>query len=375
MPRTLTLPRIAATEAQALSRLARRALELPISRSGAAAQIFQGTPRLTLRHLGLGTSPLNPEDAVRSRIEWSGCRLALDVPKSAAEDWMRAVMGGEPAASMPGPWRVYALEQGLRWLVETLSACGKGAARMVESGLAASGPVEGTRHQFLLSLDFEDPSTCIQAVLHCDNLGLLMLAGLVPSNAADVLGALSLSGVPVRLHLTLGCTDLRSDQWRQLAPGDVVFILRPFFDGPAVLALRVQVPNGPTWRFMAQHEGLTLTVTSEALAMIDSADQPDQDDGAFEQQANTAGHESDEQAPPPLGSLMIRLSFDVGHKDVSIDELSRFQPGEVLTLERPIGEIVTLRANGAVVGKGTLVEVDGRVGVLLTDMASGGARP
>lgn len=371
MPRPLTLPRIAATEAQALGRLARHALELPVV--SWPQQASPGAPPvLSLHYLGSSSSPLNPEDAVRSRIEWSGCRLALDVPRSAAEDWTRALLGGEAGTSMPGPWRNYALERGMQWVLDSLTACGKGTARMAETALMATGPVEGTRHRFILSLDFPEGAASIHAVLHCDNLGLLMLAGLLPAKAQAAQGPLDLADVPVRLDLSLGYTDLSLHQWQALQPADVVFITRAFFDGPQTLALRVRVPSGPTRRLMAQREGLTLTVTSEALAMSDSADQPDDDDAALGDAAQTDARAGDDEPAEPLGRLMIRLSFDVGHKDLSLDELGRLQPGEVITLERPVTDIVTLRANGTKVGTGTLVEIDGRVGVMLTALASSG---
>lgn len=382
MSRPLTLPRIAATEAQALGRLARHVLELHVA-SWADLHSPSPAPRLSLRHLGFGPSPLNPEDAVRSRVEWSGCRLALDVPRAAAQEWTQAVMGGAPTVDLPGPWRTYALERALHWVVDSLSACGKGTARLTETGLMASGPVEGTRHRFILSLEFSEPAVVIHAVLHCDNLGLLMLAGLVPvdhSSPEDLarrsqLGGVQGTQVPVRLHITLGCTDLNVRQLRELASGDVVFIVHPFFDGPHALALRVQVPSGPTWRLMVQREGQTLTVSSEALAMTDSATQPDDDETDHSHISQTLPADDESELIVPLGNLKVRLSFDVGHQDISFDELSRLQPGEVLRLDRPVGDIVTLRANGAVVGKGTLVEVDGRVGVMLTELAAGRREP
>jgi hypothetical protein len=95
MHRPLSLPRIAATEAQALSRLTRQVLELPLQ---AWAVIGSDTPAplLSLRHLGFGASPLNPEDAVRSRIELprNGLTPSLEAaPHTAC-----------PGPGAPSPW-------------------------------------------------------------------------------------------------------------------------------------------------------------------------------------------------------------------------------------------------------------------------------
>ena len=42
------------------------------------------------------------------------------------------------------------------------------------------------------------------------------------------------------------------------------------------------------------------------------------------------------------------------------------------TFGRPVADLVTVRANGRKIGVGTLVEVDGRVGVMLTELAGPG---
>lgn len=367
MQRPLALPRIAATEAQALSRLARHVLELPLQ-AWSSTGSETAAPLLSLRHLGFGASPLNPEDAVRSRIEWSGSRLALDIPKAAAEEWMQAYTGGDSATALPGPWRTYALERALQWAVASLTACGKGTARLVETGLMATGVVEGTRHRFLLSLDFTESALSIHGVLHCDNLGLLMLAGLVPAGSPEGQSPIDAGSLPMRLDLTLGHTDLSTDDWHRLAPGDVIFIQRPLFDGPQVLALRVRVSSGPGRCLMARREGQHLTITSEAFTMSDSAAHPDDEPLARDGAAPTDAAPEDAEPAAPLGQVMVRLNFDVGHQDLSVDDLARLQPGEVLRLDRPVADLVTVRANGVKVGAGTLVEIDGRVGVLLTSV-------
>jgi type III secretion system YscQ/HrcQ family protein len=374
MHRPLSLPRIAATEAQALSRLTRQVLELPLQ---AWAVIGSDTPAplLSLRHLGFGASPLNPEDAVRSRIEWSGSRLALDIPKAAAEEWTDAVTGGGPSHGLPGPWRTFALERALQWVVASLTACGKGTARLAETGQMAIGVVEGTRHRFLLSLDFAESVSSIHGVLHCDNLGLLMLASLLPAGLVEAQGPLETASVPLRLDLTLGYTDLSADGWRSLGLGDVIFIQRPLFDGPQVIALRVRVPGGPGRCLMARREGQHLTITSEAFTMSEPADHPEDEPTEQAGAEPTGEMPADAEPAAPIGQVQVRLNFDVGHHDISLDELARLQPGEVLKLDQPVADLVTVRANGVKVGTGTLVEVEGRVGVMLTLLASPNRAP
>jgi len=57
------------------------------------------------------------------------------------------------------------------------------------------------------------------------------------------------------------------------------------------------------------------------------------------------------------------LSAVLGKKRMTFDQLLRLKLGEVINLERPPNEIVDLVANGKVVARGELVEIDGQLGV------------
>ena len=103
MTRPLTLPRLAASETQALGRLAQGAIELPVASWPATES--SGIPLLTLRHLGVAPSPLDASDAVRTILEWSGARMVVDVPMQAAQDWTQVTMGGPREAALPETWR------------------------------------------------------------------------------------------------------------------------------------------------------------------------------------------------------------------------------------------------------------------------------
>jgi type III secretion protein Q len=59
----------------------------------------------------------------------------------------------------------------------------------------------------------------------------------------------------------------------------------------------------------------------------------------------------------------LRVSFDLGELTLSLAQLRAMQPGQVLELGHPLAGAVRIRANGALVGDGELVEVDGQLGV------------
>jgi type III secretion protein Q len=360
MTRPLTLPRLAASETQALGRLAQGAIELPVASWPATES--SGIPLLTLRHLGVAPSPLDASDAVRTILEWSGARMVVDVPMQAAQDWTQVTMGGPREAALPETWRRYAMERAVQWLANTLSAMGKGKARIVEGGSAAQEPAPGCRHHFVLSLDFPSTGVSVQAVLHCDSLGLLLMAGAIPRDFAARPGPVQRSELPARLSLCLGWTDLPLAQWRGLERGDVVFITHTFADNQRGIALQLHSPVGPARCLMGTLHEYTLTLTSEAFAMSDFPDQPE----GLEPQAL-----GEAMAAPPLEQVGIRLTFDVGQRTMTLAEVEQLQPGMVMQLERAATDYVCIRANGQAVGTGTLVEVDGKLGVMVSALNEG----
>ena len=70
--------------------------------------------------------------------------------------------------------------------------------------------------------------------------------------------------------------------------------------------------------------------------------------------------------PLDLDAIPVRLTFDLGERQLTLGDVRRLQPGETFDLERPIAQgAVSIRANGALIGVGELVEIEGRVGVTI----------
>jgi type III secretion system YscQ/HrcQ family protein len=72
--------------------------------------------------------------------------------------------------------------------------------------------------------------------------------------------------------------------------------------------------------------------------------------------------------PAALDELEVELTFVVGQKTVTLGELRTLAPGASFELGAPIGEAVTIHANGRPIGKGELLEVGDRVGVRITEL-------
>ena len=73
---------------------------------------------------------------------------------------------------------------------------------------------------------------------------------------------------------------------------------------------------------------------------------------------------------PDFSQLPILLHVVVGEKEMSLEEANGLIPGSIIELDAREGEPVDLAINGKRVGKGELVNVDGRLGVKILNWRS-----
>ena len=352
--RKLILPKLTASEAQALSTIAKHGLRVPVVGWKLSAQ----TPEIALSPY-TGQALFDASQAHRIAVDWAGATLYLDVPVAAMQTWVSAALSGAAMGTLPQDWQKAALLHSCEWLAHTLTSAGRGKARVVDT--AAFTPVRPTaaRHSFFWSMHFDPQAELahhvVHAVLHTDSLGLLLISGFIAAlgRPAAVHDA---SHLPVPLQLCLGETDLPLKRLYALRRGDVVFLTRPFIQNQQQLYLRNESPKGPWWGISTRLEGTTLHILQAPQVMITS-------DPSLATSESDAG-----DAELSIDQIPIRLSFDVGSKVVSLQELQTMQPGQTLDLGRPLQEYVTVRANGVVVGTGQLVEIDGRLGVSIASL-------
>ena len=70
----------------------------------------------------------------------------------------------------------------------------------------------------------------------------------------------------------------------------------------------------------------------------------------------------------PVDEIELELRFEVGTARMAAGQLATLQPGYVFLLETPVDKPVAVSANGCPIGRGRLVQSDGRVGVQLLEM-------
>jgi type III secretion system YscQ/HrcQ family protein len=68
-----------------------------------------------------------------------------------------------------------------------------------------------------------------------------------------------------------------------------------------------------------------------------------------------------------VGAVEIELTFDLGTTRLTLKDLEALREGYAFTLDRPNDEFVNIRANGQLLGRGRIVDIDGRVGVQIEE--------
>ena len=68
--------------------------------------------------------------------------------------------------------------------------------------------------------------------------------------------------------------------------------------------------------------------------------------------------------------MVADVGFELGERSLSLHELQTLAPGFTFDLGRDLRQAVQIRANGMLIGTGELVDIDGRIGVVVTSLLS-----
>lgn len=313
-------------------------------------------------------------------IEWTGARLVLCLPPHAVQAWVEARHPDTEFTALPESILACALEGLLDEVMAALGTAGTGSARITR---IADQAFEVPAHAWTLQCQMGDSVSW--AVVYGDDLALLLLGGLA-SRLPPSPATLDTRSIPVVLTAVLGTTRLPAARLRTLTRGDVV-----------LLEHNRILPEGRLWLSAGTGQGLQIgriddhfVVTQAWTNLMDETRKhgmPDSNTGSAapdndQDLASPAAGDvsaSDEQAPDadaPLAvdAVPVVLSFDLGRRSMTLEHLSRLQLGEVFDLGRPLADgPVRVRANGAWIADGELVEIDGRIGVRLSRL--GGSQP
>ena len=174
--------------------------------------------------------------------------------------------------------------------------------------------------------------------------------------------------LPIHFALVFADVDVTIAELETLAVGDVVIL--PGMKLQDVTIVRLDISPGTT--IMAQVGGHTLTVESLGKSMSNTS-------GAVGAATSTNGEDTVVSGTPvvpqaAIEDIPVRLVFDFGDLELTLAELRRLVPGQVIDLARPVGNAVRLSVNGRHIGAGEIVEIEGRLGVRITELAGGNER-
>ncbi len=168
----------------------------------------------------------------------------------------------------------------------------------------------------------------------------------------------------VALRLEVGRTRLPRADFAEVAPRDIVlfdnFGPRPPFGGPITLRL-----GGGG--FAAHLGGDGLTILSPYRLGVTTMEKPDEPGGAGKPDEG-AGERDDAASDALLRELPVEVVCELGRVTMSGRELLELRPGAVIPVGRPLAGPVDLTVGGRVVARGELVDVEGEIGVRVTQV-------
>lgn len=100
------------------------------------------------------------------------------------------------------------------------------------------------------------------------------------------------------------------------------------------------------------------TLDGEVLRMQQEPKNDQQDDGS----------PVSDTGPVDLSKLPVRINFELGSVNVTLDELRRMSEGTVIEIPVPLDAPVSLRANGREIGKGALLRIEDHIGVRILEL-------
>lgn len=273
-------------------------------------------------------------------IEWGGARVILGLDDSVIQAISDVALPGHSVLQWPQDVAMAAIEFSAELMSVAIETASRKSLHCV--GWRTSRPDEEGFERYTWSasngerrLDGEiwlDAVACryLAAQLREHPTG----CGAMPLNEWDVL--------PLVLRLVVGWVDLPASTLQQIELRDVLMLDECLVSRDAQ-QLSLQ---------LGSQLGLSCEIEGQSLRVLEGVKEIMSD--ATVSMAGSAG---------VLDDIPVRLSFDVGEREISLGDLRSIQPGYVFNLGRDPRGLVSIRANGRLIGEGELVDIEGRVGV------------
>lgn len=336
----LLLARLGKNEVQARNLLAQRARDLAILLAGQ-------TWSLSLEPWAVG-APLSQAQADDwlVQLQWAGAPFELRLPASVCQTWLAVSYPSLDLPGMPDAFAAAALESALLALMSAPKTLQRGTVR-VETLQRQPGAARTLSQNFGLCL--RQGAEAVYGSISTDALGLMLMAGLV-ADLPEVPNGLDADTLPLLLRVEIGVAVLGADELLALTPGDTVMLQHCWLG-----------QDGGVWLGW-DRVGIRACLNDAQLVVTHT----------LNLKGLSMPTEDSESADPTVSvdSVPVRLTFDIGERTLSLGELKALQVGHSFDLKRPLSGAVRLRVNGALIGIGELVEIDGNIGVTVASLSA-----
>ncbi|MCC9620370.1 type III secretion system cytoplasmic ring protein SctQ [Thalassospira sp. MA62] len=320
--------------------------------------------RMIARHTVDG---IKPDAAFTLRAKLADQQIAIMVPVSFLGDLLRTTLpAGTPISHVPESLSLALIELALAELVTRL---GKNGVAFDLVGLDQNSHLPADLpHTMSLTLSDQAAAPAFAPctlLLFATDGALPVLASLCRQVPVDE--TLKAPDIPTKVHLQIGETSLLMSDFRDLAAGDVIFpdVLNvPDTNSTVLLHVSKRLALRGIW------QGTQITIDEVITVNMPPSDAPEivDEDSDLIDTGPTDG--SDENSDPvemeTLADLPVRLTFDLGSHEISLADLGKTGVGTVFETGRTAENMVTIRANGAAIGRGELVDLDDRTGLRIT---------
>ena len=211
--------------------------------------------------------------------------------------------------------------------------------------------------QVQLTKNYDYPEQC--RYFHLAGLGTQAVLGVVPvpqlaSLQVPLPALLPEEQLVLKLRLALGEVALGLAELERLASGDVVLL--PPIAGHEHIQVDLALDARHVVRAAIEQDKLTILDRTNAVSVEESGNRP-------EDPSNSAS------SIAPLDEVTLKLVFDLGELELSLKETRALTPGQIIDLGRIPAQAVRVSINGHRIASGEIVEIEGRLGVRILELA------
>lgn len=359
-PVPLPLPRLVSNQAQALSLIASHGADIAVFLPALEhVDAASGHWRIGFNY-GV-TQALRQSASFCAELEWAGASVRLHLPPNALSAWIGARLPELSSAPMPSVLQAAALETLLMEAVNALAVVASAGPPSVRPEIGSNS----LPHAWTLVIKARDSERVVLAVLEMDELGMMLLAGVLGQMPVGINSDVIAESMPLTLRAEIGTAGLLASDLRTLSSGDVIL-----FDENLV------GPQGELWLCLLTGQGVRVRaeqssylVTQGWTTLMTENTTPAADTPEVQTLDVEAEPLDVEAELLNIDAVPVRLTFDLGDRNMTLAEVRTLQPGVIFDLQRPLVDgPVMIRANGALIGSGTLVEIDGTIGVCVAKL-------